>query len=231
MTYNEVKNLVLGKAFDIDGYYGPQCWDGVFYVAEQYLGGKRCRCGLTGYVKDVAAQRKTNGILSWCKDVGLKAELKPGDICVWGKCAACPDSHIAFYDHDNGQNDVYFLGQNQGGYGFTVKKIPVSGIIAVFRPTAWAASGSAGIPKGFTVEKGTFTLTVDAINVRDKPSTSGAKIAQYKKGQSLRYDCFKAEPNGYIWLSYIAASGKRRYLACGKADAKGVRSVSYGTFK
>lgn len=233
-NYSEVKAAVLGRAFDIDGYYGPQCWDGVFYVAENYLNGKRCHCGITGYVKDVAVQRSTNGILSWCRDVGLKAALQPGDICIWGNCAACPDSHIAFYDHDNGQNQVFFLGQNQGGYGFTVKQIPVSGIIAVFRPDAWGSavsSGSNGLPAGFTAERGTFTLSVDAINVRDQASTNGSIVAKYTKGQSVNYDCFRADKSGYVWISYISATGKRRYMAAGETNAQGRNTKPYGVFK
>lgn len=234
--YNTVKNAVLGRRFDVDGYYGAQCWDGVMYVAEKYLGGQRCHCGITGYVKDIALQRHTNGILRWCKDVGLNATLKPGDICIWGNCPACPYSHIAFYDHDNGQNHVFFLGQNQGGAGgaFNVKEIPVSGIIAVFRPNAWSKTtqpkpSAQGIPSGWVAQKATFTLTVDAINVRDSASTSAKIVATYKRGQSVVYDCYRVI-GSYVWISYISASGKRRYMACG--NAKGGRNVNpWGTFK
>ena len=237
-NYQSVKNAVIGKNFDIDGWYGAQCWDGVFYVAEKYLNGKRCHCGLTGYAKDVALQRQTNGILSWCTDVGLNATLSPGDICVWGNCSACPSSHIAFYDHDNGQSDVYFLGQNQGGRNgaFTVAKIPVSGIIAVFRPKAWTQSTQSkptttgqGIPSGWIRQTATFTVTVDAINVRQNASTSAKIVATYKRGQSVVYDCYKVI-GPYVWISYIGASGKRRFMVCGEAK-NGVNARPYGTFK
>ena len=133
-SYNEFKNMYLGKSVDIDHCYGAQCWDLASGAYMPYIGGWALHCGLTNYVKDIANQRNTNGILQFCTDIGLQAELQPGDICVWTNCPACPDSHIAIYDHDDGQNAVYFLGQRQPEAYVTVKRIPVSGIIGVFRP-------------------------------------------------------------------------------------------------
>ena len=133
-SYEAFKKMYLGKAVDVDGYYGPQCWDLVSGKYFPYIGGKVIRCGISGYAKDIYTQRATNGILTFTKNIGLHAILQPGDICVWGDCIACPKSHIAIYDHDKGQSHVFFFGQNQGGYGCTVKEIPVNGIIGVFRP-------------------------------------------------------------------------------------------------
>ena len=139
-SYSDFKLKYLGKSVDVDGFPAGniyQCWDLVSGLYFPYIGGKTIHCGGkngTGYVIDIATQRKTNGILDFCIDIGLKAELQPGDICVWKECAACPKSHIAIYDHDNGQNAVYFLGQNQPYNFVNVYKIDVSGIVGVFRP-------------------------------------------------------------------------------------------------
>lgn len=136
-SYSDFKLKYLGKSVDVDGFPAAniyQCWDLVSGLYFPYIGGKTIHCGQTGYVIDIANQRKTNGILDFCIDIGLKAELQPGDICVWGKCKECPYSHIAIYDHDNGQNAVYFLGQNQPYNFVNVYKIDVSGIVGVFRP-------------------------------------------------------------------------------------------------
>ena len=136
-SYSDFKLKYLGKSVDVDGfptYNIYQCWDLVSGVYFPYIGGKTIHCGETGYVKDIANQRKTNGILDFCVDVGLKETLQPGDICIWTNCTACPYSHIAIYDHDDGQNAVFFLGQNQPYNYVNVKKIDVSGIIGVFRP-------------------------------------------------------------------------------------------------
>lgn len=141
MNYNKIKSECLGKAYDIDGYYGAQCWDFAAYVMEHYYGGHPIHCGITGYVQDIALTRKTNGILNFMIDVGLQATLQPGDICIWKRGAPdCPLSHIALYDHDNGQSEVYFLGQNQGHPYVTIQRISTAGIIAVFRAKNMAKS-------------------------------------------------------------------------------------------
>lgn len=140
-SYADFKSIYLGKSVDVDGfpvYNIYQCWDLVSGAYFPYIGGKTIHCGQTGYVKDIANQRKTNGILDFCDDIGLKATLQQGDICVWTNCSETPYSHIAIYDHDEGQNAVYFLGQNQPYNYVNVKKIDVSGIIGVFRPKIFA---------------------------------------------------------------------------------------------
>ena len=136
-SYANFKSMYLGKSVDVDGFPKNniyQCWDLVCGKYIPYIGGKVIHCGQSGYVKDVANQRKTNGILDVCVDVGLKETLQQGDICVWGNCAETPYSHIAIYDHDDGQSAVFFLGQNQPYNYVNVKKLAVSGIIGVFRP-------------------------------------------------------------------------------------------------
>lgn len=244
MNYQEFKNRVLNKAYDTDGAFGAQCWDGVDYYA-RCLGHSLPHCGQTGYVKDIANMRKTNGILNWCTDVGLNATLKPGDICVWRNCAACPYSHIAIYDHDNGQNAVYFLGQNQGGAGgaFNVVRIPVNGIIAVFRPknlntvtsNPKPVSNTAVLnskPSDFHPEQATFTVSVASIRIRKAPSLHGADTGLvYKKGNSVHYDGYVIR-EGYVWISWISAStGERRWMAAGETNSRGVNTNPYGTFR
>lgn len=98
------------------------------------------------------------------------------------------------------------------------------------KTTTTTTTSSTAIPAGFTKESATFTVTVGSINVRDKASTSGTVVAKYKKGQSVKYDCYKADQNGYVWISYISATGVRRYMACGVSqNYKNVQP--YGTFK
>ena len=139
-SYSAFKKDTIGQRIDLDGYPRQQkyqCWDEAnkYFI---YVGGHIIHCSQSGYVKDIANQRKTNGILDFCDDIGLTATLQQGDICVWEECPACPLSHIAIYDHDNGQNEVYFLGQNQPHPYVTVTRIPVQGIIGVFRPKIFA---------------------------------------------------------------------------------------------
>lgn len=147
-SYNKFKNDTLGQKIDLDGFPAQQmyqCWD-LANKWFKYVGGHIIHCGQSGYVKDIANQRQTNGILDFCDDIGLKTTLQPGDICIWTNCAACPSSHIAIYDHDDGQDAVYFLGQNQPYAYVTVTKIPVQGIIGVFRPKMLAKADPAPVP-------------------------------------------------------------------------------------
>lgn len=140
-SYKAFLNKYLGQKVDVDAFPPAQpyqCWDYVSGKYFPYIGGHKISCTTSGYVKDIANNRKTNGILDFCDDIGLNATLQPGDICIWGECAACPSSHIALYDHDNGQNEVYFSGQYQPYTYVTIARIPVSGIIAVFRPKIFA---------------------------------------------------------------------------------------------
>lgn len=136
-SYTAFRASTLGKQIDYD-LYPPeqrfQCVDEanaeVLYVGSP----KRIHCGATGYAKDFATQKETNGILDYYDDVGLYTDMQQGDLCVWTNCPQCPWSHVAIYDHDNGQNEVYFLGQNQPYPYVNIARISVRGIIGVFRP-------------------------------------------------------------------------------------------------
>ena len=147
-SYIDFKRRTYGRSFDVDGYpyWQPtQCYDYVVGIYFPYIGGFQIHCP-SDYVIDIAEKRETNGILTFCDDIGLQAELQPGDICVWGYCPTCPSSHIAIYDHDDGQDAVYFIGQNQPEPYVTVNRIDVSGIIGVFRPKIFAGEKPAPKP-------------------------------------------------------------------------------------
>lgn len=50
------------------------------------------------------------------------------------------------------------------------------------------------------------------INVRAFPGTQGNVLAQYTNGENFTYDSYVIN-DGYVWLSYVASSGSRRYVA------------------
>lgn len=56
-------------------------------------------------------------------------------------------------------------------------------------------------------------ITQAVCNVRSAPNTRAEIVAQYGVGQKINYDSVY-EGDGYRWISYIGASGKRRYVAC-----------------
>jgi len=58
---------------------------------------------------------------------------------------------------------------------------------------------------------GRYTFTANT-NIRSNASTGSSVVGLYSKGQSVIYDS-KIIAGGYVWLSYIGASGNRRYVA------------------
>lgn len=138
ITAHQFYQEVNGKAYDLDGYYGAQCWDGAMYYSKR-LGKPTYHCGLTGYVKDIWDQRKKSGILNYYDEV--QRPFRDGDIIVIGECAQCPSSHIGIFRKDNGNGTFIILGQNQGGTpypsgGSAFNQISLSydGVLGGFRP-------------------------------------------------------------------------------------------------
>lgn len=80
----------------------------------------------------------------------------------------------------------------------------------------------------FNEETGTFTVEVSALNVRASAGLSGEIVAVYTAGQAINYDGW-IDNDGYIWITYIAGSGNRRYVAVGQSQ-NGKRINSFGSF-
>ena len=79
-------------------------------------------------------------------------------------------------------------------------------------PTVKKANTNNNSPKFIKYEKWTG-ITLDVCNVRSAPNTKAEIVAQYPVGKEINYDQVW-EGDGYRWISYIGASGKRRYVAC-----------------
>ena len=73
-------------------------------------------------------------------------------------------------------------------------------------------TNSSTSPKFIKYENWTG-VTQAVCNVRSEPNTNASIVATYGVGQSINYDSVY-ECDGYRWISYIGASGKRRYVAC-----------------
>ena len=154
------------------------------------------------------------------KQLPPTTKLKPGYIVRYGRNYGYGYGHIGMID-DRGM----YLDQN----GVIARKIgtrktPFSGIESVWRPTK-KFNVKTPRPKSKLVVgrrksyRGTATVLVNALNVRDKASTKGKVVATYKKGEKFKYDSYIIT-NGHVWLSYIGRSGKRRYVSEGPYDGK-----------
>lgn len=181
MSYQDFKNLALGKGFDIDRAFGNQCWDGYARYC-QYLGVPYANCTSTGWVKDIWNNRHSNGMDKYFDEVNV---MQPGDIAVFKESTYTPYSHVAIFDHDAGDGvGGYFLGQNQGGYNgaFNLTWLPYS---ATF-PTAFRL-------KAKPQEKPTTGRINYQAHVQDigwqQPVCDGAMAGT--TGKSLRMEGFK----------------------------------------
>lgn len=149
-SYNDFYNTHNNKGYDIDGYYGWQCWDGYAEYC-RYLGYPHSNCTSSGYVKDIWTQRHSNGMLRYFNEVSV---MQPGDVAVFREVAGwTPYSHIAIFHGDAGNGYGWFFGQNQnspytnprGGSAFNLMKLPYSATYdTAFRPKSF---GNAEPPK------------------------------------------------------------------------------------
>lgn len=125
MNYSDFYNLVIGKAFDIDKYYGTQCWDGYAkYCIEN--GVPYDNCVVSGYVKDIYNQKDSNNLKKYFDETYY---MQAGDLCFFKEVANwTPLSHVAIFHSDAGDGYGWFLGQNQGGKNgaFNLAKLPYS---------------------------------------------------------------------------------------------------------
>lgn len=139
MSYQDFKNTHLGNGYDIDCWFGDQCWDG-FAEYCKYLGYPVINCTDSGYAKDLWTQRHSNGILNYFDEVEV---MQAGDVAIFDVTPSTPYSHVAIFDSDAGNGYGYFLGQNQGGEQknpngggvFNIVALPYSATFATaFRP-------------------------------------------------------------------------------------------------
>lgn len=139
MSYQDFKNTHLGNGYDIDGWFGDQCWDG-FAEYCNYLGVPVINCTDSGYAQDLWTQRHSNGILNYFDEVEV---MQPGDVAIFDVTPSTPYSHVAIFDSDAGNGYGNFLGQNQGGEQknpngggvFNIVALPYSATFATaFRP-------------------------------------------------------------------------------------------------
>lgn len=134
-TYNNFKNAVIGRGFDIDNCFGWQCWDGAALLWQQmglnlYTGNGKA-IGCWDLKRDVNKYDKFDLIYN----VG---DLKIGDV------VCMRPNHIGFFDGWNGQY-MRILGQNQGGTptnpqggsAFNIVNINKSSFAGAFRYHGW----------------------------------------------------------------------------------------------
>ena len=213
-TYEDFYNYAINNGFDIDGYYGWQCWDGYAEYCK-WLGVPYASCGIHGYACDIWEQRQTNGILNYFDEVGV---MQAGDVAVF-QCVSgwTPYSHIAIFHSDIDGTYGYFLGQNQGGditnpnggSAFSLCRLPYSATFdTAFRPKSFInASSTSSNPfdvSSLIEEHAKATFTVDCVNAHVNDPNSEFVCRQYNTGDTVEYT-YKWVGNGHRYICWYEA--------------------------
>ena len=134
--FQEFIDITLGRKIDTDGFPKEQpyqCVDLAKYFNECYNPGFQVYCSKTGYAKDWATEKNSNGLLNHFIETAINNMIK-GTLVVWGECRVAPHSHIGFFVRDNGNGTFQCLQQNAPYPYVTLSNITYDGIIGAFIP-------------------------------------------------------------------------------------------------
>lgn len=136
INFDDFINKTLGRAIDTDGFPSGQpyqCVDLAKYYNDCYFSPFQVYCSTTGYAKDWANNKYTNGLLDYYDETAINNMIK-GTLVVWGNCRVAPDSHIGFFVKDNGDGTFQCLQQNAPHPYVTLSNISYDGLIGAFIP-------------------------------------------------------------------------------------------------
>lgn len=142
-NYDNFRNAVNGRGYDVDNAYGYQCYDGACLLWMQI--GRWLSTGGTGAARGCWTAAKTENAGNDFELIYNKADVKRGDVVVFN-CGSY--GHIGFADEDyNGGASIRLLGQNQGGTSnpsggaaFNVINMSMATFLGAFRFKAWKAT-------------------------------------------------------------------------------------------
>lgn len=204
MNIQEWINSVNGKAIDVDGHYGAQCWDLWSHYAQHVYGIPQADTNTTdGYAASVFIARYHNSRALQNAFTKERADYQPtyGDVAFWKRGGM---NHVAIVIRDNGNGTLQTISQNPNKAGYV--NIGKKGIIGYFHPRNNDNNNTTTTARAYQVN-------VDALNVRSAPSIHSQIVAQYRKGQTVNLMSGTTIADGYVWAHYIGGSGKTRYIA------------------
>lgn len=231
-TIQDFYNYAIGKAFDIDKFYGAQCWDGYAEYC-RWLGVPYANCNVTGYAQDIWKNRENNGALIGFEPIYALDKLHDGDVIVFDRNAQLPGSHVGIFRKYDGLNGVVVLGQNQrgdgSGYAFTQDWYDKRNIIGALRPKEFSKPTTPPKPQKPIARKITYTT-----HIQNKgwlpPVWDGAEsgfVGQKLRVEALKIDTkYKIKAKAHIqdigWVDYglinkdtiIGTEHKSKRLEC-----------------
>lgn len=128
----EYANTLIGKSYDIDGYYGDQCWD---------LWAKYCEDNDLdfdygtkpyGYAYGVSLKYEKSGAKKYFTAVSAD-EIECGDWLFWDKGSSCEASHVALLVEKYDDGTGLCLSQSYGN-GTRLVKLQLDVMDVNFRP-------------------------------------------------------------------------------------------------
>lgn len=222
-SYDKFRAATYGKAYDMDGAWGAQCWDGVQLFYSNI--GMTLSTGGQGYAKycwlNTSARSANTG--SKFTQITDKTKIRRGDVVVLNQYSdAYPAGHIAFADEDYDTSGYLTLyGQNQSspndsaGCPFDTHSYAVSMILGAFRYKAWHGSSmSSGydrtLPDGnYTIAPTGNTLFILDIEGTTYPAANGTNVSIYQSstGNANDYDAWTLTySNGFYRISQYGKS-------------------------
>ena len=136
MTPLQWRDMTIGKQYDIDGAYGPQCWDYFAYFVKYFGLPISTYCALTKKACDLWRLKDQYGYSTYFEYITDPSKLQIGDWVIWDIGSSHPDSHIAMFMSSNG--GPVELGQNQG-YPYVTEKTTTWDMLGAFRFRSWGS--------------------------------------------------------------------------------------------
>lgn len=208
-NYAAFRAAVLGKGYDIDGYYGFQCWDGAALLWQQLglslITGNGCASGCWTLKKDVNKYGEFELITD-------KTKIKKGDVLVF---STGQYGHIGFADADySNPNSIALLGQNQGGSpkgaaggaGFNVINMSLATFLGAFRYKGWKTTTPTPAPTPApapTPSKTTFKVGDKVVPLK-KVDYDGRSLRQYDDNYTITQisgDRAVLSARGQVWAA------------------------------
>lgn len=233
------KNLAnAGLGWDQDGVYGTQCVDLPNGIAGQFFGQ-----ALWGNAIDLLNSAAS---LGWQVVYNVEGDMsvvpKKGAVFVMDTVYLYghPYGHTGLVIEDSDGYTMQTIEQNIDGNADSLyvggparyNTRDFSGVVGWFYfPTKEQVTYTVPAQTGdgtIHEETGTFTVKVSALNVRAKAGLDGEIVAVYTPEMTINYDGW-CDKDGYIWITYLGASGNRRYVAVGQSE-NGRRITDFGSF-
>ncbi|OFI50320.1 hypothetical protein BG261_00075 [Floricoccus tropicus] len=163
------------------------------------------------HIQDVGWQNWTsNGNVSGT--TGQSKRLEAVEIRLTGDLAKTYDIRYRVNVQNNGWQPWVTNGKMSGTSGKSLEIYDMQ--VELISKNTSSSNANPSSTWSLTKSSGTHVFK-EKSDVRAEPKIHSPSLATYNSGQSVIYD-YKTTFNGYEWISYIAGSGNRRFVAIRK---------------